>query len=217
MEVIVPDEFLSIAIGKKGQNVRLASKLTKWHLDVTSETRYSGAMQDGYDSLVSLPDLGISLADALYEKGFFSAYELSKASVEDLIQIRDVDEEKAIQLIEAAKEYLLSKDQADETSEEAILEEEEHSETSDVSVSPKTSENQTGSDEDDEIPDVSVSPKASEDQTGSDENDEISDVSVSPKTSENQTGSDEDVSKETILSDDKEVDSAEEQNNHPDK
>ena len=93
MEVIVPDEFLSIAIGKKGQNVRLASKLTKWHLDVISETRYSNAMQDGYDSLVSLPSVGISLADALYEKGFFSAEELSKASVEDLTQIRDITEE----------------------------------------------------------------------------------------------------------------------------
>lgn len=122
MEVIVPDEFLSIAIGKKGQNVRLASKLTKWHLDVISETRYSEAMQDGYDSLVSLPDVGISLADALYEKGFFSADELSRASVEDLIQIRDVTKEKAIQLIEAAREYLLSKDKANESSKEALSE-----------------------------------------------------------------------------------------------
>jgi len=122
MEVIVPDEFLSIAIGKKGQNVRLASKLTKWHLDVISETRYSEAMQDGYDSLISLPDVGISLADALYEKGFFSADELSKASIEDLIQIRDVTKEKAIQLIEAAREYLLSKDKADKSSKEALSE-----------------------------------------------------------------------------------------------
>jgi N utilization substance protein A len=254
MEVIVPDEFLSIAIGKKGQNVRLASKLTKWHLDVISETRYSEAMQDGYDSLVSLPDLGISLADALYEKGFFSAYELSEASVEDLTQIRDITEEKAIQLIEAGKEYILSKDQADETSKEAIPEkEDEHSEISDVSDSFKASENQTGSDEDHEISDVSDSPKASEDQTGSDEDHEISDVSDSlkasedqtgsdedheisdvsdspkasedqtgsdedheisdvsdsPKASEDQTGSDEDVSKQTILSGDKEADSAE--------
>jgi len=240
MEVIVPDEFLSIAIGKKGQNVRLASKLTKWHLDVTSETRYSEAMQDGYDSLVSLPDLGISLADALYEKGFFSAYELSEASIEDLIQIRDVDEEKAIQLIEAAKEYLLNKDQADETSKEAIPEEDdEQSEISDVSDSPKASEDQTGSDDDNEISDVSDSPKASEDQIGSDDDNEISDVSDSPKASEDQTGSDDeneisdvsdspkasedqigsddDVSKQTILSDDKEADSAEVQNNHLDK
>jgi len=105
MEVIVPDDHLSIAIGKKGQNVRLASKLTQWRLDVTSESRYSEAMQNGYNSLVSLPGVGISLADALYEKGFFSAEELINASMEDLIQIRGIGEEKAMKLIEAAKTY----------------------------------------------------------------------------------------------------------------
>jgi N utilization substance protein A len=103
MEVIVPDEFLSIAIGKKGQNVRLASKLTGWHLDVKSETRYSQAMQTGYDSLVALPGVGISLADALYESGFYSAEEIAHANIEDLIQIRGIGEEKADKLLEAAQ------------------------------------------------------------------------------------------------------------------
>ena len=105
MEVIVPDDHLSIAIGKKGQNVRLASKLTQWHLDVISESRYSEAMQDGYNSLVSLPGVGMGLADALYEKGFFSAEELSGAPIKDLIRIRGIGEEKAVKLIEAAKIY----------------------------------------------------------------------------------------------------------------
>jgi len=120
MEVIVPDEFLSIAIGKRGQNVRLASKLTKWHLDVISETRYSKAMQDAYKSLVSLPGVGISMADALYEKGFFSAEELSNSSVKDLIQIRGIAEEKAMQLIETAKKYMASTDPVDELPNEAL-------------------------------------------------------------------------------------------------
>jgi transcription termination/antitermination protein NusA len=103
MEVIVPDEFLSIAIGKKGQNVRLASKLTGWHLDVKSETKYSQAMQTGYDTLIALPGVGISLADALYEQGFFSAEEVSRATIEELTQIRGIGSEKATKLIEAAK------------------------------------------------------------------------------------------------------------------
>ena len=103
MEVIVPDEFLSIAIGKKGQNVRLASKLTGWHLDVKNESAYNQAMQSGYNSLMALPGIGISLADALYEKGFYSAEEIGKASVEDLLQIRGIDETLARSLIEAAK------------------------------------------------------------------------------------------------------------------
>ncbi len=104
MEVIVPDDFLSIAIGKRGQNVRLASKLTGWHLDVKSESSYNQAMQSGYNSLMALPGVGISLADALYEKGYYSADEISKASMEDILQIRGVDEEIAVNLIEAAKE-----------------------------------------------------------------------------------------------------------------
>ena len=103
MEVIVPDEFLSIAIGKKGQNVRLASKLTGWHLDVKSESIYNQTMQSGYNSLMALPGVGISLADALYEKGFYSAEEISKSSVADLLQIRGIDEQLAASLIEAAQ------------------------------------------------------------------------------------------------------------------
>jgi N utilization substance protein A len=103
MEVIVPDEFLSIAIGKKGQNVRLASKLTGWHLDVKSESIYNQAMQSGYNSLMALPGVGISLADALYEKGFYSAEEIGKSSVADLLQIRGIDEQLAASLIEAAQ------------------------------------------------------------------------------------------------------------------
>jgi N utilization substance protein A len=104
MEVIVPDEFLSVAIGKRGQNVRLASKLTGWHLDVKSESLYSKALQDGYASLVALPGVGASLADALYEKGFYSAEELAKASPQDLVSIRGIGEETARKLIDAAKQ-----------------------------------------------------------------------------------------------------------------
>jgi N utilization substance protein A len=103
MEVIVPDEFLSIAIGKKGQNVRLASKLTGWQLDVKSESAYNQAMQSGYNSLMALPGVSISLADALYEKGFYSAEEIGKAAVEELMQIRGMTEELARSLIEAAQ------------------------------------------------------------------------------------------------------------------
>jgi N utilization substance protein A len=108
MEVIVPDEFLSVAIGKRGQNVRLASKLTGWHLDVKSESLYSKALQDGYASLVALPGVGASLADALYEKGFYSAEELSKTAKEDLVQIKGIGEETALKLIEAAKQAVIN-------------------------------------------------------------------------------------------------------------
>ncbi len=119
MEVIVPDEFLSIAIGKRGQNVRLASRLTGWHLDVKSESIYSEAMQTGYQTLVALPGIGISMADALYEKGFFSAGEIASANIEDLIQIRGIGGEKAGKLIAAAREALANASLPEEIPDEA--------------------------------------------------------------------------------------------------
>ena len=149
MEVIVPDEFLSIAIGKKGQNVRLASKLTKWHLDVISEARYSEDMREGYDSLVALPGIGISLADALYEKGFYSAEELSKASIEDLIQIRGVAKGKATKLIEASKNYTEKLGNVYKTPKVALPDDEEKGDDiSAVSDVQEASEEDTGDGED---------------------------------------------------------------------
>ena len=104
MEVIVPDEFLSIAIGKRGQNVRLASKLTGWQLDVKSEKQYLDTMKENYDALASLPGVSSPLADALCEKGFYSIEELSHASAEDLADIDGLDEETALNLISAARQ-----------------------------------------------------------------------------------------------------------------
>ena len=118
MEVIVPDEFLSIAIGKRGLNVRLASKLTQWHLDVISEQRYMDTMKEGYDSLTSLPGVGAGMADALKESGYESAGDLVDASIEDLIQIRGVGEDTARRLIESAAQDLAEPDVGDEASEE---------------------------------------------------------------------------------------------------
>jgi transcription termination/antitermination protein NusA len=140
MEVIVPDEFLSIAIGKKGQNVRLASKLTGWHLDVKSETRYNEAMQTGYDSLVALPGVGISLADALYESGFYSAEEISEANIEDLVQIRGIGEEKAVKLLEAAQQAALDAAQKKKTAENESVDAAAETETVEAKAAKQSSE-----------------------------------------------------------------------------
>lgn len=106
MEVIVPDEFLSVAIGKRGQNVRLASKLTGWHLDVNSESQYNEAMKKGYDSLVQISGVGASMADALVEKGLYSAEDLANAAIEDLTEVRGIGDEKAKQIIASAQEWV---------------------------------------------------------------------------------------------------------------
>ncbi len=106
MEVIVPDEFLSVAIGKRGQNVRLASKLTGWHLDVNSETQYDEAMKKGYESLVQISGVGDSMADALFEKGLYSAEELANAAIDDLVEVKGIGEEKAKQIIASAQDWV---------------------------------------------------------------------------------------------------------------
>lgn len=105
MEVIVHDEFLSVAIGKRGQNVRLASALTGWQLDVINEEAYSSSVKAGYNELLSLPGVTIAIADALHEKGYFTAVEVADASVDELSLVRGVGKAKAQPLIDAAKSY----------------------------------------------------------------------------------------------------------------
>ena len=122
MEVVVPDEFLSIAIGKKGQNVRLASKLTGWQLDVKSEAKYSKAMKEGYDSLMSLPGANMVLVDILYNNGFISAEEISTANIEDIMQISDLNEEEAARLIENAKKQIADTGEASDKTTDDIPE-----------------------------------------------------------------------------------------------
>jgi transcription termination/antitermination protein NusA len=109
MEVVVPDDFLSIAIGKQGQNVRLASKLSGWHLDVKSETRYNESLKFGFESIMKLPNMDESLAGRLFEKGYFSIEDLSKARSGDLVSDFQITEKEAQKFIKAAGEALEKK------------------------------------------------------------------------------------------------------------
>ncbi len=104
MEVVVPDDQLSLAIGKRGQNVRLASKLTGWKLDVTGESDYNRDLKNDYESLLALEGVGPKRASDLYEKGFSSAEDVARAEVADLISVKGMGEETAETLIENAVE-----------------------------------------------------------------------------------------------------------------
>ena len=111
MEVVVPDDQLSLAIGKRGQNVRLASKISGWNLDVTGETNYNNALKDIYNTLLTLDGVGEATASNLYQLGFRSLRMVSEASISDLMQIDGIGEEKAGKIIKSALELL----QAEET------------------------------------------------------------------------------------------------------
>jgi transcription termination/antitermination protein NusA len=106
MEVVVPDEQLSLAIGKRGQNVRLASRLTGWKIDVKSESKYTKSMRDGYQSLLQITGVGEATADSLYKGGFGSAKEVAESNITELTQISGITLKKAEKLLDAANEYL---------------------------------------------------------------------------------------------------------------
>ena len=120
MEVVVPDDQLSLAIGKRGQNVRLASKISGWHLDVTSESNYNRDLKETYDSLLQLDGVGEKTVLALYQGGFRSAEELAGARISDLMQLADIAEEKAAKIIESALDLVKKKAEAREEEEKTV-------------------------------------------------------------------------------------------------
>jgi len=123
MEVIVNDEYLSIAIGKGGQNVSLACEITGWHLEVTSEEEYSKEVKSGYDSLMRLTDIGLSLAEALFKGGYSSLVDISQAEIEDIVSVSELEESKAQEIIEEAKIILAQDEEEELKAQEAEAEE----------------------------------------------------------------------------------------------
>jgi N utilization substance protein A len=105
---VVPNDQLSLAIGRQGQNVRLASKLLGWKIDVKSEQRYANLEDAGYQSLLALKGVEEPLADQLFSKDIRSVNDLAKTTVESLIVLRAIDEESAERLIAAATEAVKS-------------------------------------------------------------------------------------------------------------
>ncbi len=101
--VVVPNDQLSLAIGRQGQNVRLASKLLGCRIDVKSEQRYQNLQDEGYQSLLALTGVDEGLADQLFSRGVMNSNMLAEKNVEDLIVLRAIDEELATLLIEEAK------------------------------------------------------------------------------------------------------------------
>ncbi len=121
MEVIVNDEYLSIAIGKGGQNVSLACEITGWHLEVTSEEEYSREVKQGYDNLMKLNNVGLSMAEVLFKAGYASLLDISETRDEDLVSVMDIPIEDAQATIEEAKQIL--EQERKSLSEERLLKE----------------------------------------------------------------------------------------------
>ncbi len=93
--VVVPDDQLSLAIGRQGQNVRLASRLLKWRIDVKSEQRYENLKRSGYRCLLAVDGVDEAGADRLLRADIDSAAQLAVESVEKIMQILGVNEDQA--------------------------------------------------------------------------------------------------------------------------
>ncbi|MGZ3744368.1 MAG: transcription termination factor NusA, partial [Pseudobdellovibrionaceae bacterium] len=108
MEVVVPDSQLSLAIGKRGQNVRLAAKLTTWKLDIISESSASSRTAEAIFNLMLLPGMNQTMAQNIFQSGFGSFQSVANASVEEIMTIPGYDDpERAEKLIGEAKNLIL--------------------------------------------------------------------------------------------------------------
>ncbi len=91
MELVVPDEKLSLAIGRKGQNVRLASQLTGWKLDIISESKFKALEEEALAAFREIDGITDDVSRAMYRLGFRALEEVAEASVEELQTIEGVD------------------------------------------------------------------------------------------------------------------------------
>jgi len=95
MELVVPDAKLSLAIGRRGQNVRLASQLTGWRLDIVSESRFKQLEEEAIHTMARIEGVDDELAKALYKVGFRSLDEIAEAPEEELVSVAGIEEGQA--------------------------------------------------------------------------------------------------------------------------
>ncbi len=100
--VVVPDDQLSLAIGRQGQNVRLASLLLGWRIDVKSEQRYARMQEAGFQSLLGVRGVSEKTAELLYDGGIASCQELARAEEETIASLIGCGPEDAVLLKDAA-------------------------------------------------------------------------------------------------------------------
>jgi len=110
IEVVVPDEQLSLAIGRRGQNVRLASQLTGLDIDILTEEEESKRRQAEFEvrtkMFMETLDLDEFFAQLIVSEGFTSLEEVAYVEIEELLVIEGVDEDTASELQARARDYL---------------------------------------------------------------------------------------------------------------
>ncbi len=107
IEVVVPDDHLSLAIGRRGQNVRLASQLTKWDIDILTEAEESERRQSEFveksQIFIDALDVDEVIAQLLVSEGFMSIEDLVYVETSEISSIEGFDEDTAIEIQSRAK------------------------------------------------------------------------------------------------------------------
>ncbi|MDR3545694.1 MAG: transcription termination/antitermination protein NusA, partial [Candidatus Limnocylindrales bacterium] len=115
-EVVVPDDQLSLAIGRRGQNVRLASQLTRWDIDILTEAEESERRQEEFRRrtglFVEALDVDDVIAGLLVTEGFNTVEELAFTPVDEVANIEGFDETVAQELIRRGEQFLVKRDGA---------------------------------------------------------------------------------------------------------
>ena len=109
-EAVVPDEQLALAIGKDGQNIRLATRLTGWSFEVKSEAQKGDeaktSLAQAAGALSALEGIGPKTADILVKAGMTDLHRLAEASAEDLMTLQGIGEKTAAKIIASARSYV---------------------------------------------------------------------------------------------------------------
>ena len=110
MEVVVPDDQLSIAIGRRGQNVRLASQLTGWFVDILTEAEESEKRQEEFTErskiFIEALDIGDVIAHLMVGEGFVTISDIAEATIDELLSIDGFDEDIANELSIRANNFV---------------------------------------------------------------------------------------------------------------
>ena len=110
IEVVVPDEQLSLAIGRRGQNVRLASQLTGWDIDIMTEAEESERRQKEFNERTNLfmdaLDVDEMVGQVLASEGFAQVEEVAYVDLDEIASIDGFDEDTAQEIQTRAREYL---------------------------------------------------------------------------------------------------------------
>jgi N utilization substance protein A len=123
MEIIVPNENLSLAIGKRGQNVKLAAKLTGYRIDIKSESQSEEEFEKVYNPLKERLQIDFLTMRILYDEGFRTLGELIEADADDIADILEIEVNKAYEIIDTAQAIINEQKESESNKEETEKEE----------------------------------------------------------------------------------------------